>query len=546
MVFLEIYDPIWTFLEKEEILDEIKSEVESIFGKKFLSKHENTSLFPDIILEYALFNCVHKDMLLIDYLSKEFSNTLEEADKKQFSSLMDSQRRDFILLKKISRTEIDAEGRKTYDFYYRDIHSGDTKIIFTSSELDLNEGQLNMRLVKYCPYDEERYSIIGLIRTPEQVELLHEMNLMRQIEKNRVISENKIALLFEQSRKLNFDEIKAFKDEKSNFITGDRKIMKLNKSFYEFSGMNLDEFLNNAYELSNDTEKFREVCEYYLSISKEFEKAVYSTNYIFKTEFFSYDPLLKAFLGFILNDFKLLEKGIAEFQKEAKEDFRKTKHNILNKTREKITENEKKSISEMIDGMKKSKNKEIVKKAEEYSDFLRDIDKVTMDELSLFLTKLIEFLSKEKKELKGFSNKDTDMFFEIKIAYLKDLKEDAHTIPYLKDIKEEYKNFKFNPEYFYDYFQEISEEMYNLTRVMYSAHFFSFKKYQKAYDLINELNIEKNDCFCQMFYIGSVFSLFENRHYKKYFNTAKKIDRFRYKEKLESFLALKNSESIEI
>lgn len=542
MTFLSVYDAIWDFLEEEDILDGIVSEVEDFFGEKTLSKYEDSPNYPDIILEYALFNHIREDKPLIEYVSEHLADSLNEKDKEQFLLLLDTRRKNFKFSKKIKRNDTDARGKELYDFYFTDVDSGETKIVVSSSEIDRNPPEVNIRLIRNPHYAGERYNIIGLICNHDYAEHLTALNTLKELKRNFDLASGRKTMLFEMSRKLSFEEIDSFEDKNSSFIKQDRIIMKLNKQFYERFKMNLDDFSNNVFELSNDRERFKDMCEHYLPISKELEDAIYNTNYGGGIKFISYGSVLKSFLGFILDDFELLEKGIAELQQEAKDDFERVQNNDLSMTRERIMEREKGIIKEIIGEIKASKDNLAKETIEEYSSFLRRIDEFKPEDIGLFLTEIIGFLNKKKNHLINPEGGNiSELKFRFKLDFLEDLRDNCGEILYIADIKEERGDTKFEPEEFYEYFSDISDEMYDLMKLLYAAYLFSKKEHERAYSIIKESNIEKNYCFSGMFFMGKVLSMFENDEYRGYFNQAKRIDKSRYKDNLERFLAWKNN-----
>lgn len=534
MVFLPVYDEIWDFLEKEGILNDVIAEAENVFGKN-VKQYEGSELYADTILEYCLFNYFHKNRLLIEYLSGRFFDSLGSDLKEQFELLKKSERRNLSFMQKIIREgETDTKGKQFYDFYFRDADTGETKIISSASDLEKTP-EANMRLIRNTGYNEERYNVIGLIFPKENLEIFRKMIFMSRLKRNIELSEKRMGFLIEQSGKLGFSEIDSFKDENSAFIEQDRKIMKLNKMFYEKFKINISDFLNRALELSNNAGGFREMCEYYFSLSKEFESAVYGTNYIGGMKFFSYNSLLKALLGLALEDFSLLEKGIEEMREEARDEFESARKNALVMTREKIMENQKKLVSESPEGLVRQPKVSEKSGAEKHADFLKELEGIEQENISLFLEKLSGFLREKMSNAQDSEEKET---LEFNLTFIEMLKKNPEKIPYIEDAKKRQEDAVFEPEKFYDYFYSSAGEIYELMKVMQAAHLFRKNERGKAYGLIKELNVEKNDCFAEMFFIGKVLSFFGNKDYRKYFNQAKRIDEARYKKCLEKFLAI--------
>ncbi|RLG13478.1 MAG: hypothetical protein DRN71_04765 [Candidatus Nanohalarchaeota archaeon] len=360
--------------------------------------------------------------------------------------------------------------------------------------------------------------------------------MLKKAEANFDIARKRKDILFEQSKKLSFDEIKSFEDKNSYFIEQDRIIMKLNKMFYEQFKMDIDDFSDSVFELSNDKARFRDMYEFYLLISKELEDACLDTNYMLDIKFITYTPLLKAFAGFVLADIGLLENGLAEVKMEAIREFESTKNNFLSRTREKIMAHEKKIIKDTIDDLNSSKDVSEKEKAQHYSEFLRKISEFKPESIEQFLTEMIAFLRNECIRLKHLED---EQLTEMKINYLEHLRANPDEIPYLKDVEKENEKIIFDDEKYYDYL-DMPDDMYYLTKLLVCARLFFRKEYKKAYTLVCELNFDKNNCFAEMFFIGKVLSLFEDKGYKQYFKQAKKIDKPRYKTELEEFLAWKD------
>ncbi|MFH1432893.1 MAG: hypothetical protein ABIG84_06785 [archaeon] len=541
MVFLDVYDKIWNFLEEEGILNDIISEFEEYIGKKNLAqfrKHEGSEKYADVILEYGLFNYTHKKKLLIDYVSECHRNSLDESEKRQLFALSESQRETFTFLKKITRNEKDTNGKMLSDFYFKDTSTGKINIVTSSAELDKLTPELNMRLIRSPFHEIDRYNIIGLIHSPEQAECLASAAKMKTIIKNIDHSRERKDILFRLSTQLSFEEIDSFEDKSSRFKEQDRIIMRLNKQFHERFKMNLDDFMNNAYELSNEKSKFREMYRYYESISGQLHQTVYNTSYIMGMKFFSYNATFKAFFGFIMEDPELLEKGIIALKEEAKEEFELEQQRLLSLTRERIINHQRNQIKKIIDDLGASKEKSAKHKKERYKSILRKINKLKADDIDMFLNEFIEFLSREKMLLVGIEDGD---HIDMRLDFMMMLKSKSDEIPYLEDAEKELKKARFEDDGFYNYYSGLSDEMYDLIKILYAAHLFSEKEYRRAYDLIKGLNIETNQSFSEMFFVGKVFSLFENKAYKTYFHHAKKIDKQRYKTNLEKFLAWKGS-----
>lgn len=169
MVFIDIYEPIWKFLEKEGLLDEAIALAEDVCGKKIISKYNGTELLPDIVLENALFGLEYKGNLLIDYVEKNLFDSLNEEDKKEFSLLKASRRENLSFVRKEKLGRKDTHGKALYKFYYKN-KTGEIKEVMSSAALDMLGKELNMRIINVP--EEKAYAVIGIILNAEVLEML--------------------------------------------------------------------------------------------------------------------------------------------------------------------------------------------------------------------------------------------------------------------------------------------------------------------------------------------------------------------------------------
>ena len=78
---------------------------------------------------------------------------------------------------------------------------------------------------------------------------------------------------------------------------------------------------------------------------------------------------------------------------------------------------------------------------------------------------------------------------------------------------------------------------------MQAVDIFSKGHYYESYLIIKSMETEEFTSFAEQFFIGKVFSLSENKDYKRYFNKAKNIDKARYRKELSDFLKFKEDVS---
>ncbi len=531
MVHLEIYETIWDLLNEDE-LNEIIKEAESIFGKKILTHAKETGTYFDFVLEFALFHHFIDDELLIDFVNDNLIE-LDDAEQKQLEVLNDSERLNLKFIKKIKRNKLDTKGRELYDFYFEDLNTNSTKIVVSSTELEKNGSILNMRIIPTEEYDKNRYVVIGAIYNEESASAIEQLDQLTRIQHGYKESLGRLNYLMVQSQALNEEEITKWDDKNSRFLEQDRQIMLINKRFYQKFNLNIDDFVKNFTGLSTEN-CFEEMCNYYLSIYGDLERVIYNTNYQFGSIVFTLPGLIKAFLGFIINNQDMLKEGIIGLQEEAKKDFDCNESMALSASREKIMENHLRLANEYFKkwSLRKNVRPEQVEEKEKQLNRLKEYSPPNIAE---FIIEVINFVSEEEPE-----NEEEAISKEMQLSWLDVLK--GHSdIPYLKDIGQEISHYPFKPELFYEYLDEKHEEVYVLSAILYAAYLFNINEARKSYELITQLESCVGECFEINFFLGKMLSFFENKNYQKYFSQAKRLDRERYKAELSRFLREKET-----
>ncbi len=522
---------IWDSLD-DEILNEIIKEAESIFGKKTLVQAKETGTYFDFVLEFALFHHFVDDDLLIDFVNDNLIE-LDDVEQKQLEALNDSERLNLKFIKKIKRNKLDTKGRELYDFYFQDPTTTTTKIIVSSTKLEKNGSILNMRTMLTEEYDKDRYVVIGAIYNEKSASAIEQLDQLTRIQHGYKESLGRLNYLMVQSQALNEEEITKWDDKKSQFLEQDRQIMLINKKFYQKFDLNIDEFIQNFAGLSTEN-CFEEMCNYYLSIYGDLEKVIYNTNYQFGSIVFTLPGLIKAFLGFIINNRDMLKEGIIELQEEAKKDFDCNESMALSASREKIMENHLHLANEYFKkwSVREDISKDLIDNKEKQ---LNKLKAYTPIEIKKFIKEVIKWTREEEPE-----NEEEIISKEMQLSWLEALK--GHSdIPYLKDIDREISHYPFRPELFYEYLDENHKDVYVLSAILYAVYLFNINEARKSYELITQLQPETDECFEITFFIGKILSFFENKNYQKYFNQAKRLDKERYKAELSQFLKEKEA-----
>ncbi|MBU2638325.1 MAG: hypothetical protein KJ955_05100 [Nanoarchaeota archaeon] len=178
MVFIDVYDTIWDFLEKEGILGNAMEYAEHICGKKTIARYDNTELLPDIVLEQALFDISCNGELLVDYVERKLYPKMNEDDKKEFLLLKASKRNNLSFIRKEKLERKDTHGKDFYKFYFRD-KKGKTKEVLSSTALDKQGKSLNIRLIRLPEEEGEVHAVLGVIFNGNAMELLELLKMMR-------------------------------------------------------------------------------------------------------------------------------------------------------------------------------------------------------------------------------------------------------------------------------------------------------------------------------------------------------------------------------
>ena len=515
MVYLDIYDTIFEFLEKIGIVDSV-FEYSDDFLEPLMPNNISNKFYNEFIIEFALFNYKHKNEVLIDFLEKNLYNSLSKIEKKEFEAIKKSERHNLKFVKKIKLNKLDTINRELYDFYFTDIDINLTKIIISSSPLDDNKFVMNARLIQSSKYNEKYHIIGGFFDEKTYKNFLEYCNL-KAIKDGFKESVTMIEHLLEFGKTHSLKEIDEYENKKSRFIKQDRKIMMLNKQFFEKFNIGFDDYLKNFYGLSND-EKFIEMTEYYLSILKELKDLIINTNYIVGFSLWHENYLINGFLAFLKKDSNALEESIINMQKEEKKEFENSMKNEIAFTREKIMEHEKEFLMKNIAPIRLN----------DFDSFMEKLNGFTPKNISEFLEEVIKYL---RINMKKINVPDIDIVFGFTEVFAKDINDS----PYLIDVENRQKNIKYHPEIFYEY-MSADDKVISLTIFLLVVHHAYKNELDKAYSILKQNKIDKTESFNQMFMIGKIFTFFGNDAYKSYFKKAKEIDKVRYKSELETFL----------
>jgi len=528
MVYLDVYNTIFEYLEETELIDNIIEYSEDIL-ERILPESSSDEFNNEFLLEYALFNYRHENKMLIDFLSETLYPRLSTDNKKEFDSIKNSERFNLKFKKKISLNQKDTKGKELYDFYFEDIENNQTKIITSSTVLDKFTKDINARLINN-PLYEGKYSAIGGISDVKTYKAVSQISSIKAATKRIEESKSTVNAILKFSKEHSLQEIEEYANKQSSFIEQDKKIMQINRQFFEKFSIGFDEFLGDFFELSNSQEKFIEMAEHYLSIEKDLDDTLMDTNYILDIQFLSADAI-KSFLLVIKKDFQQLDKWITVLQNKGKEEFEIETENEINLSRENIIKNQKKYLKEEIASLN----------IEGFEEFFERIDKYSPENIKEFLEDIVDFLGDYIKENKN--NHDDEIVFFTNFA--ESLIEGVDEIPYLKDVLEEQKDYEYKPEEFYDDLAENDEE-HSLFIFLLAVNFIQKGQYDMTYNLVKENAPIKTDSFIQMFLFGKILSFLDDDEYKAYFGKAKSIDKIRYKIELEKFLAEKDDKKLTV
>lgn len=523
MVYLDVYNSIFEYLEKIGIVDDVFEYSEEIIGP-LLGKIHGNDMRNDLIAEFALYHYEHKDQPLIEFLSENLYPKLDGDEKEEFDLIMESERLNLKFKRKEKLNELDTKRKELYNFYFEDMSNGKTKIIVSSTPLDELGYNLNARLINN-PNHKGKYSIIGGIYDKKTFESIEGLSLVGIMQENIEKIKSHVAHILKFSKEHNLEEISKYKNEKSSFLEQDRKIMKINRLFFEKFDMGFDDFLNGFFELSNNG-KFVEMAEYYLSIDEELKNVIFGTNYLFLPKFLFEKELIKGFVSFIKKDSKLLEQSILELEKRGKKEFGNILKTEISLSREEIIKNNKKFLSDKVAPLR----------PKGYDAFIKNISNYSPDQIKEFLRDVVNYL----EDLPEDSDNSELAFF---LPMTEGLLDKAEDIPYLDEIKGKQKEYRYIPEEFYEYI-DADDEVHDLFVFLSAAYFADKQDPKKAYGLIIKNKIIKTKSFDMIFFVGKIFSFFDNKKYKSYFNQAKKINKERYKKELETFLNEKEQKKL--
>jgi len=521
MVYLDVYNSIFEYLEKIGIVDDVFEYSEEVLGP-FLDKIHSNEMRNDMVVELALYNYNYENDFLIQFLSEHLYPDLNEEEKKEFDLIKESERFNLKFNKKEKRNDLDTKGKELYDFYFKDMDSNETKIIVSATALDELKHNLNARLINN-PNHKGKYAIIGGIFDEKTFEAVSSLSLLGMMKRRFEKTKSNFEQILSFSKKHTLKEIDNYRNEKSSFLKQDKKIMKINNLFFERFKIGFDDFLNDFFEMSNDTNKFTEMADYYLSIEDKLKETLFDTNYAVPFRLFFERESIEGFASFIKKDSKLLEQSIIELKKRGKKEFEAALKNETSLSREKIIENAKMVLNEKVAPLK----------PEGYDIFIDKVNNYSPGEIKEFLVEIVGYLENLSEKMDNFD-------FSLFLSMTKELLDKAEKIPCLNEIKEKQKECEYIPEKFYEYIY-ARDEVYNLFVFLSAVYFINKQNPKKAYEIINENEIIKTDSFDMMFFTGKILSFFDDKKYKTYFNHAKKIDKKRYNEELEKFLNEKRS-----
>ncbi len=177
MVYLDVYDRIFEYLEDISIVDNVFEHSEKILGSLLDKIHEN-ELHNDVIIECALYTYLHKNKFLIEFLSENLYSKLSKDEKKEFDLIKESKRFNLKFDKKEKTDKLDTKGLELYYFYFTDLDDSEQKTILSSTPLDELKFDFNARLVKH-PREPDKYFIIGGIFNVKIFEMLSSFSSMK-------------------------------------------------------------------------------------------------------------------------------------------------------------------------------------------------------------------------------------------------------------------------------------------------------------------------------------------------------------------------------
>ncbi len=525
MVYLDIYDKIFYYLEEKGIVDNVIEYSEEIL-KALLPRLNNDLIYNECVLEFALFNYFHEELMLIEFLSKTLYKRLDNDEKKEFDLISNSERLNIKFQKKVSTNKRDTHKKLMYDFYFEDLNNDEVKIIVSSSNLDEFKEVVNVRLIDNPAYIG-KYSIIGMILDKESYEAVRAMSSLSYMKNSFENSKEMARSILEFSKQHSLAEIEQYKNKKSRFIKQDKRIMKINRAFFEKFGIGFNDFLNDFFKLSNDNAKFIEMAGHYMAILKELEKEIMDTNYLFGVPLIFEEYSIRGFLAFIKGDYQGISESIVKLQNEAKNEFDNSINNAAALSRENIIKNQKKFLEKNIAPLN----------IDGFERFFNKIGNYSPQQIEIFLEEITDYL---KKNI-GYLDEKT----AFSVAFTENLLENADEIPYLDEVAKEQENKKYVPERFYEYIY-ADDRLHSLHIFLLAADYIQKKELNKACELIEEAAPAKTNSFAQMFLFGKVLSFFDNEKYKKYFKIAKENDKAKYQIELKLFLQEKEQKLLNL
>ena len=518
MVYLDIYDTIFEYLEKRGMVGAVLDYSEAVM-KPLMSKNITNEFYNELVIEFALFNFWYEEEILIDFLAENLYDYLSEEEKVEFDMIMGSERYNLKFAKKIRLNRLDTKNLELYDFYFIDTDAKDTKIIVSSTSLDEHKSVINARLIDN-PLYEGKYAIIGGIFDKKVYEIISEMCMVRVFKERFDQASAMVEHVLKFGKEHSLKEIEEYENERSRFIEQDRKIMALNRQFFEKFNIGFDDFLEGFFELSNNAQ-FVEMAEYYLSILDKLKDCMYHTNYIIESPLWHEKFLISGFLAFVKKDFQALHESIVNLQKKEKEEFENRRDIEIAMSREKIMENQRFFLVENIAplGLK------------DFNVFMERLDTFSPENIGEFLAEITNFLEVKCEKI------DLPMM-DVRLSFVKRLARDADKLPYLREIENLQKYVAYNPEVFYEYMED-DNEIIALSIFLLAVQYIHKNEPDRAYRLLKQNRLGKTGSFDEMFLIGKLFSFFEDEEYKFYSKKAKENDKNRYRAELEIFLRQK-------
>ena len=524
MVYLDIYDSIFEYLKKMGIVDDVFLNAEAVLSH-LLKNVKNNEMYNDLVAEFSLFNYEHNNQLLIDFLYENLYPNLDKNNKKEFNLIKESKRFNLKFEKKEIFNKLDTKQKQLYDFYFQDLDNNKTKIILSSTALDELKHNLNTRLIKHPEY-ENRHLIIGGIYDKKTFEAVSSLSSLKSIGNRFKEIEDYKDYILEFSKIHTLEEIDKYDDKRSAFLEQDKKIMKINRIFFEKFNKGFDDFLKDFLNLSNDKTRFIEMVDYYLSIADDLRETILDTDYHFSLKLLVETSLIKGFSAFIKNNKQEFNQCLIKIKNEAKKEFENSIKANTFFSREEIMKNNKRFLNEKIAPLKLNNFNQFIKKLNTYS--AKDIE--------LFFTDIINYLEPSMNKI---VTEDIGFF----ITSLKLLFKNSENISYKNEVLNDQKNIKYNPDIFYEYIG-VDDGVYDLFVFMSIVDYILNKDIKGAYELVKEKNIEKTKSFDMMFLLGKILSFYDDKNYKPYFNHVKKIDKQRYKDELKAFLDQKEENNL--